>query len=430
MGDAGALDMMLGALACRSAPAIWASRPKTSSAAPDHPRGPGRLCPRQPDPRGGRDRRGALQQPDRADRGTGEARDGGIRRAASEGYIGRATRFAAPGLGGRPRHRRQRQRHQRRRRGGRPRHRRCRRARRIRSRGAGCSATLIPACGPRSWASARSRRCRSAGAHRALGGFDVIGRMRRSPSVAAPSAPRSASTPAKVNPNGGRHRHRPPGRRRRRHPRRQGHLRARANRWATALISLCVGGGQGVALAIDVTQPAAIPTDTETTMPQVAVVDIGKTTAKLVRIGTATGAASDALTQPNAVKPGPPYTHADVEGLWLFILDGLTRLRSAGGLLDAIAITTHGATAPPCRPRSRPSCARLQGRGPEALAAEYEAARPPFSETMSPRLPAGSTSGASIGRREPSRRSSPPSTPSCPIRSSGPGSSAGSRRAR
>ena len=131
-------------------------------------------------------------------------------------------------------------------------------------------------------------------------------------------------------------------------------------------------------------------------MPQVAVVDIGKTTAKLVRIDPATGAASDALTQPNAVKPGPPYTHADVEGLWRFILDGLTRCRSDGSL-DAIAITTHGATAALLAgPDLALPVLDYEDRGPEALAAEYEAARPPFSETMSPRLPAGLNIGAQL----------------------------------
>jgi len=128
----------------------------------------------------------------------------------------------------------------------------------------------------------------------------------------------------------------------------------------------------------------------------VAVVDIGKTTAKLALVDPGSGATLDARTRPNRVLPGPPYPHADVEGLWAFILDGLAAVAGARPLAG-IAVTTHGATA-----------ALMAGEvlalpvldyehdGPDDLAAAYAAARPAFAETLSPRLPGGLNLGAQL----------------------------------
>ena len=87
-----------------------------------------------------------------------------------------------------------------------------------------------------------------------------------------------------------------------------------------------------------------MPEDDRARALAVAVVDIGKTTAKLALVDPASGATLDARTRPNRVAAGPPYPHADVEGLWAFVVEGLAAV--AGGRdLAGIAVTTHGATA-------------------------------------------------------------------------------------
>lgn len=128
----------------------------------------------------------------------------------------------------------------------------------------------------------------------------------------------------------------------------------------------------------------------------VAVVDIGKTTAKLALVDPASGSTLDARTRPNRVLPGPPYPHADVEGLWAFVVEGLAAV-ARGRDLAGIAVTTHGATAALMAGRelALPVLDYEHG-GPDAVAADYDAARPPFAETLSPRLPAGLNLGAQI----------------------------------
>jgi sugar (pentulose or hexulose) kinase len=131
-------------------------------------------------------------------------------------------------------------------------------------------------------------------------------------------------------------------------------------------------------------------------MRPVAVVDIGKTTAKLALVDPASGATLDARTRPNRVLPGPPYPHADVEGLWEFVVEGLAAV--AGGRdIAGIAVTTHGATAALMAGQTLAlPVLDYEHDGPEAVAADYDAVRPGFAETLSPRLPGGLNLGAQI----------------------------------
>ena len=128
----------------------------------------------------------------------------------------------------------------------------------------------------------------------------------------------------------------------------------------------------------------------------VAVIDIGKTNAKVVLIDAHTSQQLAARSTPNSVRQDGPYPHADVERLWAFMLESLAALQIEHGV-DGISITTHGATA-----------ALLAGEqlalpvldyeygGPEASAAAYGALRPDFAETLSPRLPNGLNIGAQL----------------------------------
>lgn len=119
-----------------------------------------------------------------------------------------------------------------------------------------------------------------------------------------------------------------------------------------------------------------------------AVLDIGKTNVKV-----ATFAADGELlwerVTPNRVVPGPPYPHADVEAIWDFLLKALAETNKVNEI-GAIVATTHGCAA-----------ALVDDAGLVLPVMDYEFAgvddiepfyaplRPAFSESFSPKLPAG-----------------------------------------
>ena len=133
------------------------------------------------------------------------------------------------------------------------------------------------------------------------------------------------------------------------------------------------------------------------TCRHVAVIDIGKTNAKLALVDLSDLSEIAVITRPNTVLPGPPWPHYDVEGHWAFLLDGLRDFQAEHGV-DAISITTHGACAALLDQGGELAAPILdyEHTGPDALAAEYDAIRPPFTETGSPRLGAGLNIGAQL----------------------------------
>jgi sugar (pentulose or hexulose) kinase len=132
-------------------------------------------------------------------------------------------------------------------------------------------------------------------------------------------------------------------------------------------------------------------------MTHVAVIDIGKTKAKLALVDLATLKELAVVKRPNTALPGPPWPRFDVDGIWDFLLGAMARFHQSHGI-NAISITTHGA------------CAALIGHdgnlaapildyehdGPDATAADYSAIRPPFEETGAPRLSMGLNLGAQL----------------------------------
>ena len=133
------------------------------------------------------------------------------------------------------------------------------------------------------------------------------------------------------------------------------------------------------------------------TIPRhIAVIDIGKTNAKVVLIDSATRAQLAVDSTPNTVLRDAPYPHADVERLWGFIRDCLSRFHAAHGV-DGISITTHGATgALLAGDRLALPVLDYESDAPDASEEAYERARPAFAETLSPRLPVGLNWGAQI----------------------------------
>ncbi len=129
----------------------------------------------------------------------------------------------------------------------------------------------------------------------------------------------------------------------------------------------------------------------------VGVIDIGKTNAKVASVDLEAMRETGVLTTPNTVRRDGPYPHYDTERLWAFLLDGLAEVNRAAPI-EALVVTTHGASgvlldgdgglAFPVLDYEHP--------GPDALAAAYDAVRPGFEETGSPRLPLGMNLGAQV----------------------------------
>lgn len=129
----------------------------------------------------------------------------------------------------------------------------------------------------------------------------------------------------------------------------------------------------------------------------VAVIDIGKTTAKVALVDLQNLAEVAVRKAPNQVLAGGIYPHHDVERLWDFILESLAALHREQSV-DAISVTTHGATAALLDSDGSLAFPVLdyEHDGPDRLGGEYFAVRPPFAETGSPRLPLGLNLGAQL----------------------------------
>ncbi|RWM18803.1 MAG: carbohydrate kinase [Mesorhizobium sp.] len=129
----------------------------------------------------------------------------------------------------------------------------------------------------------------------------------------------------------------------------------------------------------------------------VAVIDIGKTNAKVALVDLADMREVALRRMANAPVADGPYPHHDVELLWSFILDSLTGINRKQRI-EAISITTHGATGVLVDAAGELSLPVLdyEFTGPDALAQDYDAIRPAFAETGTPRLPVGLNLGAQL----------------------------------
>ena len=129
----------------------------------------------------------------------------------------------------------------------------------------------------------------------------------------------------------------------------------------------------------------------------IAVVDIGKTNAKVVLVDGESFQEIAARTMPNGVVDAAPYPHFDTEKLWAFIVESLGVLNRERPV-DAISVTTHGATAALVDEDGELVLPVLdyEHGGPQELAAEYRAARPRFEESGTPVLPVGLNAGLQI----------------------------------
>ena len=132
-------------------------------------------------------------------------------------------------------------------------------------------------------------------------------------------------------------------------------------------------------------------------MSHIAIIDIGKTNAKLVLVHRETLEEVAVVTRPNTVIAGPPWPHFDIDGHWDFLRDGLATFHASHDIC-AISITTHGACAALIAQDGTLAAPILdyEHTGPDDMADAYDALRPPFSETGSPRLSMGLNLGAQL----------------------------------
>lgn len=136
---------------------------------------------------------------------------------------------------------------------------------------------------------------------------------------------------------------------------------------------------------------------TDTKYERVAVIDIGKTNAKVVLLDGKSGAEIAVRKTPNTVIPAPPYPHYDIEALWSFIQATLAEFARAPGF-DVISITTHGASAVLLSKDGELALPVLdyEFEYPQAIRDAYAKLRPEFSETCSPALSSGLNLGAQL----------------------------------
>ncbi len=134
-----------------------------------------------------------------------------------------------------------------------------------------------------------------------------------------------------------------------------------------------------------------------TQVRNVAVIDIGKSNAKLALVDLLELREIDVCETPNTVLPDDPFPHHDIEALWDFIIDALGRIHARHGV-DAITATTHGAAAVLIDEAGEPILPMLdyEHDGPDDLADEYDALRPDFAQSGAPRLPHGFNLGAQL----------------------------------
>ncbi len=122
----------------------------------------------------------------------------------------------------------------------------------------------------------------------------------------------------------------------------------------------------------------------------VAVIDIGKTNAKLTLVDVQNLREIASYRIANQPVRDGPYPHADIDGIWQFLRKSLARLNQQMPI-DAICTTTHGASAALVGETGELVLSVLdyEHPGPGACDDEYARARPAFSQSMTSPLPGG-----------------------------------------
>ena len=131
------------------------------------------------------------------------------------------------------------------------------------------------------------------------------------------------------------------------------------------------------------------------------VLDIGKTNIKL-HVLSASGDSLYSVKHSNTVMHDGVYPHADVDGIWYWVMSQLPELAQKYHI-ESISITTHGATAALINGNVADRADALvlpvldyEFDGVAAIEAAYRDYAPNFSESYSPALPAGLNLGRQL----------------------------------
>ncbi|KAB2655795.1 carbohydrate kinase [Brucella tritici] len=132
-------------------------------------------------------------------------------------------------------------------------------------------------------------------------------------------------------------------------------------------------------------------------MKRIAILDIGKTNAKVVVLDAASGEEIVANRISNTALRDGPYPHYDIEALWRFFLTSLAEFAQEPGF-DAISITTHGAAAALVAADGTLAMPVLDYEldYPAEIHAAYADIKPDFKDTFSPPLSLGLNLGAQL----------------------------------
>ncbi|UKV13276.1 hypothetical protein L6172_14600 [Thalassospiraceae bacterium SW-3-3] len=128
----------------------------------------------------------------------------------------------------------------------------------------------------------------------------------------------------------------------------------------------------------------------------IAVIDIGKTNAKLLVWDTQTGNLLFETSRSNLSIDGSRYRHLDTDGLWDFYI---TALRQAAfeTKIGQIIVTTHGATFAMLKGDELAlPVVDYENTYNSAINRAYDAVRDAFADSQSPNLPAGLNFGRQI----------------------------------
>jgi len=129
------------------------------------------------------------------------------------------------------------------------------------------------------------------------------------------------------------------------------------------------------------------------------VLDVGKTNVKIHVLDDRQHSLAT-YTKDNQVLENTPYPHADVDGIWQWMME-VFRTCSAEYEIGAIAVSAHGATAALVNPSLVGNGLALpimdyEWPGIESINNSYEKIRPSFQETYSPSLPGGLNVGRQL----------------------------------
>ncbi len=129
----------------------------------------------------------------------------------------------------------------------------------------------------------------------------------------------------------------------------------------------------------------------------IAVIDIGKSNAKLAIVEAENWTEIAVRKISNKVLGDGPYPHFDTDRIWGFLLKALGELHALHGI-DAISTTTHGSAVALLDQSGHLAFPVLdyEYMGVEDLREEYDRIRPNFSQTGSPSLAGGLNVGAQI----------------------------------